>query len=118
MKPIHIKGEFVFCIVSEEQLLELKSAPKLIFREQEGTTIVIKKKIADKLHFKYENIWAMITLSVHSDLNAVGLLAKISNKLAEHQISLNVISAYYHDHLFVPIEKLEETMESLKDLSK
>lgn len=55
----------------------------------------------------------MITLTVHSNLNAVGFLAAVAAKLAEHQISVNVVSAFYHDHLFVPDEKAEQAMQIL-----
>jgi hypothetical protein len=33
-------------------------------------------------------------------------------------ISVNVVSAYYHDHLFVPIEKTDIVMQLLLALSK
>ena len=33
-------------------------------------------------------------------------------------ISINVVSAYYHDHLFVPWERREETLHILKNFSE
>jgi len=59
----------------------------------------------------------MITLTIHSDLNAVGFLASITKKLAEKGISVNAISAFYHDHLFVPYEKRIEVIKALKELT-
>ena len=52
----------------------------------------------------------MITLSVHSSLDAVGFLAAITNKLAAAAISFNPVSAYYHDHLFIPANRAEQAM--------
>ena len=57
----------------------------------------------------------VITLTVHSDLHAVGLLAAIATRLAAHGISLNVVSAYFHDHLFVPVERAQEALEVLRE---
>ncbi len=113
MKPELISGEFVFATTKEDNFLKL--SPILIFQEKEGSTIIIKKEIAEKNKIKYEMVWAMITLTVHSDLNAVGFLAAITKKLAEKGISVNAISAYYHDHLFVPFDKKTLTMKTLKE---
>jgi hypothetical protein len=56
----------------------------------------------------------MITLTIHSDLQAVGFLAPIMTRLAEAGISVNPVSAFYHDHLFVPWDKRNEAMEILE----
>lgn len=54
-----------------------------------------------------------ITLTIHSSLDAVGITAAVSTKLAEQGISANVIAAYYHDHIFVQAEKAELAIEAL-----
>ncbi len=117
MKPEQVKGEFVFCTLSEEIFSKTKIVPLLVFHEKEGVTIIIKKELAEKMKFSHQNSWAMITLTVHSDLAAVGFLAVITKKLAEEGISVNAVSAYYHDHLFVPYEKREVAMKALKEIS-
>lgn len=118
IKPKLIKGDFVFCSIPEKKLAKLKINSLLTFREREGITIILEKKQADKNKLIYSDIWKLITLDVYSDLNAVGFLARITNKLARLGISVNVISAYYHDHLFVPKEKLKQTINILNHLSK
>lgn len=118
MKPALIKGNFVFCTISEKQFSKLKVRPKLIFMEKEGITFIVEKKIADKNSLMYSSVWAMITLTIHSDLTAVGFLAVITNKLAKQGITVNVVSAYYHDHLFVPFKKAKKAVFLLKELSK
>lgn len=118
MAPEVVPGEFVFCAVSERVLPRLKVKPKLIFREKEGVTIILTKKEAEKEKLPFDGIWSLITLSVHSGLSAVGFLANITPELAKKKISVNVVSAYFHDHLFVPINKTQEALTALKRLSK
>jgi hypothetical protein len=55
----------------------------------------------------------MVTLTVHSALDAVGFLAAITTRLAAAGISVNAVSAFFHDHLFVPAGRAEETVEIL-----
>lgn len=57
-------------------------------------------------------------MKLHSALEAVGFIAAISHELAKAGISCNVIAAYYHDHLFVPIEEAQRTMTILNMISK
>jgi hypothetical protein len=57
-------------------------------------------------------------LQVHSSLEAVGLTAIISGKLASYDISANVIAGFYHDHVFVPEQDAEQALELLNNLSK
>jgi len=118
MDPVLVGKRFVFCTVSKKVYGKKGLDYILVFKEAEGITIVVDKDVADKNKLPYEGIWSLITLNVHSDLSAVGFLAKISEKLAAARISVNVVSAYYHDHLFVPAEKTDEAMLILKSFSR
>jgi hypothetical protein len=60
----------------------------------------------------------LITLTVHSALDAVGFLAAITARLAAAGISVNAVSAFHHDHLFVPAERADEAMAILQAISK
>lgn len=117
MNPELIDKGFVFCTVSQEKFDELDLNPIMTFKEKEGITLIIKKEIAEEKSLSYEGEWDMITLNVNSDLEAVGFLAKITKALAEAEISVNAVSAYYHDHLFVPSTKSEKALNILKNLS-
>ena len=60
----------------------------------------------------------MITLDVHSSLEAVGFMARVTERLAENGISSNVVSGFWSDHLFVDEGKVHRTLrilEALKD---
>jgi uncharacterized protein len=115
MQPILCEGEYVFCTVNQnfEELIKLN--PIAFFKEDEGITLVLLRQSADAAAMTYNSIFRMITLSVHSSLEAVGFIAAIASKLSEHNISVNPISAYYHDHLFVPSDRADKVMELLQE---
>ena len=114
INPEVIEGNYVFCVVNET--VDMKIVPKMIFKEKEGTTLILTREQAEEYGLKYEGMWAMITLNVNSDLEAVGFLAKITEVLAKANISVNTVSAYYHDHLFVPKKRVEDALEILNKL--
>lgn len=118
MQPQLVEEEYVFCSIPIEQVKSLDVAPICQFREAEGMTLIITKQEAEKAGLAYDFVSRMITLSVHSSLEAVGFLAAITNKLAESGISVNAVSAYYHDHLFVPSEKADRVIHLLGEMSK
>ncbi len=116
MRPALQEGQYVFLTSKEPYDNEVQSNATMIFRESEGMTVIVKDEIARTLDGGSQPRWAMITLTVHSDLAAVGFLAAITRKLADAGISVNPVSAFYHDHLFVPWETREEAMTILSSL--
>ena len=61
--------------------------------------------------------WARISLTVQSDLAAVGLTAAFARALAAEGISCNVIAGVHHDHLLVPWDRRDDAMATLRRLS-
>lgn len=117
MKPVLNAGEYVFCSVNN--LSRIDSTDILLsFKEKEGITIITDKTIADKLNLEYSFIAAWITLTVHSSLEAVGLTAAFSKALTDANISCNVVSGYYHDHIFVNIQDAKKSIDILNRLSE
>ncbi len=116
MRPELQEGEFVFCTTSPESFRRLKIEPIGWFREGEGISIIVERNVADGAGLKYDFVSRIITLSVHSSLHAVGFLAAVAGKLASAGISLNLVSAYYHDHLFVPVNAADRAMKLLAEL--
>ena len=92
-------------------------APRMTFAEAEGMTLILTKSEAEAQGIPFEYPCRMITLTVHSSLAAVGFLARITTALAANGISVNPVSAFHHDHLFVPEDRADEVMSLLADLS-
>ena len=116
MKPEHVSGDYVFCKVENVKDVNLNEI-EMFFKEKEAITIILKKEIADVLQLEYSTIMSWITLTVHSSLEAVGLTAAFSRALSEHQISCNVVAAFYHDHIFVNKKDTQKAMEILNSFS-
>ncbi len=106
-------------IRSRTQDAPLPADAIMLFREDEGTTVVVEVSevagIADPA--VDEPHWAQITLRIHSSLEAVGMMAAIASALAARGIPCNAVSAYFHDHLFVPWARREDALTALRQLA-
>ncbi|HDY8000537.1 TPA: ACT domain-containing protein [Vibrio vulnificus] len=117
MSPQLVEGDYVFCTVDGPLKDYLHLDPIATFREQEGLTLVLEAQQAEQAGLTTDSRFCLITLTVHSSLEAVGLTAAFANKLASYGISANVIAGYYHDHIFVPQGKAHEAMSALTELT-
>ncbi len=114
MEPERRPGSFVFTTTGEAH----PDAPAVVVvREAEGTTLVLERGEADARGLGYDFVAAMISLHVHSALDAVGLTAAVAGELAAHGISCNVVAGYFHDHLFVPEAEADRALALLHDLA-
>lgn len=118
MSPKLLDGEYVFCCVDGPLADYLHLEPMATFREQEGLTLVVPRDKAELGGLTFDGIFRLITLTVHSSLQAVGLTAAFASQLAKHGISANVIAGYYHDHIFVPQEKAHAALQALESLAE
>jgi len=117
MKPKLNEGEFVFCTLEATQAAYVLN-PLCMFQEAEGVTVIVPKHQADAAALPYSVVCAWITLTIHSSLEAVGLTAAVSKTLTEENISCNVVAAYYHDHIFVPVQDAQRAMTALERISE
>ncbi|AKX44938.1 transporter [Thiopseudomonas alkaliphila] len=117
LQPVLDSEEYVFCTVNNDLTNYLSLNPLATFMEAEGLTLVLTKVQAQSLGFCIDSTFKRITLSVYSSLEAVGLTAVVASALAKEGISANVIAAYHHDHVFVPLDKANQAIQILARLS-
>ena len=115
LAPVRVPREFVFTTVAEGPP---GAGPVVLVREGEGTTLVLERGEADGPGLEYDYVAGMITLRVHSSLEAVGLTAAMSSELAAHGISANVVAGFYHDHVFVPAAEADVVVDLLLELAR
>lgn len=110
MKPVLDPRRFNF---SSHPKLTFEEAanhsPLAVFQEPEGMTLIAEGNAEPR--------YAMITLMIHSSLEAVGLTAAVSQALAAEGISANVVAAFYHDHVFVAEDDAGHAVAVLEKLS-
>jgi hypothetical protein len=120
MRPAIDPREFVFATGSPEALAELSrsgTAFVATFKESEGLSVVLERSDATRAGLSYVYPCRLITLTVHSSLDAIGFVARITSALAAAGISVNPIAAYHHDHLLVPADRAADAMAVLEQLS-
>jgi len=119
LEPVLDERDFVFCSFPDFQWEQINVwEPICLFQEKEGTTLIITKEKAIEKRVNTDSLYRLISLNVHSSLDAVGLTAAISAKLTEKNISANVVAAYYHDHIFVPKDKAEQALIAILELQR
>jgi uncharacterized protein len=117
MQPALNPGRYAFVAVSDEVTLDPRRVIASM-RESEGLSAILPEQDALALGLPVAFVAAWITLTVHSDLAAVGLTAAFARALADAGIGCNVVAGVRHDHLFVPFEHAQQAMDALRALSR
>ena len=84
----------------------------MLFQESEGLTVITSAEDGTP----EDNRWVWLELSVYSDLQAGGFLAKVAAALAEADVPCNAVAAYHHDHIFVPEGKADAAIGAIEAL--
>jgi len=104
-----------FLHVSHDKARERMADALMMFREAEGTTLIVDVDPDDAPGGGMR--WACITLRVQSSLTAVGMMAAVSAALAKRGIPCNPVSAFLHDHIFVPWDRRDDALDALSHLT-
>ena len=111
MRPERVPGRYVFRSLSPADLAACLPTIRGFFAEREGPSAILAATDADR------DAMAQITLQVPSALDGVGLTAAVSGALARAGIPCNVVAATHRDHLFVPEDRAEAALATLRALA-
>jgi uncharacterized protein len=114
MRPVLHPMPYGFAVGGNDALL---IPPFATVAEDEGLTVVADLAEMRALGLASDP-WARISLTVESDLAAVGLTAAFATALGQQGISCNVIAGFHHDHLFVQWDRRADAMAALEALSR
>ena len=92
--------------------------PRMVFIEDEGTTLICTRAEAEAAGIAFDFPCRMITLNVHSALEAVGFIAHIATQLATKGMGVNPVAGYFHDHLFIPEGREEDALAVIRTIAQ
>jgi len=110
-------GVYVFVTISAEDVPQ-NITPQMVFREKEGITLIMLRDEAEDHSLPNEFPCRMITLKIHSSLEAVGFMARIATELAKEGMGVNPVAGFYHDHLFVPEGREQDALRVLSQIAR
>lgn len=113
MSPVLAPETYVFATTTTPPDIPAR----MRFAEAEGTTLILTREAAEAAGMAYEFPCRMITLNIHSALEAVGFIARIATELAALGMGVNPVAGFYHDHLFVPEDRAEDAMAALRAMA-
>jgi len=105
-------GVFTYIAV-EVPTAGLIAAAHAVVKEGRLTTIVLPIDAAERAGQLATVELAWLTVTVQSSLEAVGLTAAISARLTALDIPCNVLAGYHHDHLLVPVDRVDDAVDAL-----
>lgn len=105
-------GVFVYIAV-QVPTPGLIAAAHAVVKEGRLTTIVLPADAAERAGQATDAQFAWLTLTVQSSLDAVGLTAAVSARLAAVGIPCNVLAGYHHDHVLVPVDRVDDAISVL-----
>lgn len=117
LKPVLSPSTFVFATFRPNTPIPPSLPVQMLFLEAEGTTLITTQAAADEEKIDYEFPCRMITLDVHSSLEAVGFIAFVASKLKDLGMGVNPVSGYFHDHCFVPVGREKEAIRCLEAIA-
>jgi uncharacterized protein len=108
-RPSLSHARYVIAEMEDGALLPTLDGLFALIREEEGLTVVREDPDGD---------WARITMTIVSDLSAVGFTAAFARALMDRQIPANVVAAYHHDHILVPWDRRHDALSALETLEE
>ncbi|MCP1661180.1 ACT domain-containing protein [Neisseria perflava] len=119
MQPELRDGVYCFATLTHDRMSQISAADILAsIREDEGLSVVVHEETALQYGLPADFRAAWITLTVHSDLAAVGLTAAFATALGQAGISCNVVAGNCHDHIFVPHKQAQQAMTVLREVQQ
>ncbi len=116
IQPVLSPEVWVFATLPTGAAIPAGATPLMTYAEAEGLTLILKRDEAEAAGLAFVFPSRRITLNIHSSLEAVGFLAALLPPLAAAGIGVNPVSAYFHDHLFVPADRAEESLAILRQI--
>jgi len=108
-----IEGSFCVCKVENTEQIDFSQAFLFIAKTPDEISVVCKSGDVPSNAIAIEDGWKALRISGILDFGLIGILAKISNLLADARISIFAISTYNTDYILLKAENFDNGLQVL-----
>ena len=113
MKIQKLAPEFTVCKVTDYSGVDLTAEYCFIGKTDEENSLVCRTDEVPENTLEREDGWRGFRIQGVLDFSLVGILAKIADLLAQHQISIFAISTYNTDYILLRKENYQKALDVL-----
>jgi len=110
-----LQGEFTVCQIADINQVDLSHENTFLSVTTDEISLVCESVHVPKNSTAVEPNWRALKVAGILDFGMVGVIAKISNILAEAKISLFVISTYNTDYILIKQDSFEAVIGELSN---
>jgi len=103
-----IHGDFSVCKVASIEQVDFSRELLFFAKTPDEFSLVCESAYAPSKTIELEKGWKMLKISGILDFGLVGVVAKISNILANAEISIFVVSTYNTDYILLKVENFDK----------
>lgn len=115
MKLKKIEGDFSVCKIEDITQVNFNDEFCFFARTDDEISLVCKSENVPCNTIDREDNWSAFRIEGVLDFSLIGILAKISEILAENSIGIFVVSTYNTDYIMVKNENFDRAMEVLRE---
>jgi len=113
MKLQIIKGEYSICKLASMEQIDFSAELIFIAKTPDEISIVCESTHIPQNAIAVESGWKALKVSGVLDFGLIGIVAKISNILANAGISIFVVSTYNTDYILMKAASFDKGLEAL-----
>ena len=110
-----LRQEFSICKVADYSQIDLESPFVFTGSTDEEKSLVCPTELIPQNNVERDDGWKALRIIGMLDFSLVGILARISNILAENSIGIFAVSTFNTDYIFVKKYNFEKAIKTLED---
>ncbi len=107
--------EFSVCKVKDYSQIDLESPFVFTGSTDEEKSLVCPTMLVPQNTVERDDGWKALRINGILDFSLIGILARISNSLAENGIGIFAVSTFNTDYIFVKESNFEKAIKALED---
>jgi len=115
LKMVSLCQEFSICKVADYSQIDLESPFVFTGSTDEEKSLVCPTELVPQNTVERDDGWKALRIIGMLDFSLVGILARISNILAENSIGIFAVSTFNTDYIFVKRFNFDKAIKALED---